>query len=202
VIETWLHIVVRQIMLYSLPVLISLSVAGMVEAMRLSHERRPANPFFPLAWHGAWLPLLASIFFNRAVIIALPRPVHHGLRPALMRFTATLLLGIAGFGLYAWALAHQPAAGLPPLHQWWAKVLMFFNLCMMAMHLLPLPGMLAGEWWLRTKAGTQVKAYLSQMHVVWFCALLAASPLLDITIGKFVVFPVYETMANLAAQWS
>ncbi|MFQ5581018.1 MAG: hypothetical protein ACE5F3_00135 [Mariprofundaceae bacterium] len=196
--EEWLQIVIRQITLYSLPVVISLSLIGMFEAWRAIPEASSDHPFFALAWQGSWMPLLASIAFTRAVIIALPRPMNHHPRAAARRCLGHIVLCIAGWLMYAWALGHQPPAGLPPLHHWWAKVFMFFNLCMALMHLLPLPGMWLGEMLLASRFGAPFSMYITSRRSVWLYALLAASPLLDMSVGAIAIFPVYEAMADAA----
>ncbi len=195
--EAWLAIVVRQTILYSLPVVVSLSVVGTVEAMAL--RRHTAPPAFPhnLAWQGAWLPLAASIAFGRALIIALPRPVDAGVPAALFRLMAHLGLCLIGWLLYALALAHTPPVGPPPLHQWWAKVLMFFNLCMTCLHLLPLPGMLTGEYLLTRTPLRRLRGWL-EPRVVWVITALAATPLLDIFPGH-ITFRLYEVLVNQAS---
>ena len=197
--DAWLEIVVRQVMLYSLPVLVSLTVVGMIEA-RFSMHPLP-HPFYPLAWRGSWLPCLAGIVLQRGVIVALPRPVSSGLRPASLRMAGHALLCVAGFLLYAYSLDHASPSGLPPLPHWWAKVLMFFNLCMLFMHLLPLPGMLLGEWLLpRIPALAERPAWRDAAggRMVWLWALLAASPLPDVVLGRYGIFPVYGRLAGWA----
>jgi len=200
-VEAWLEIVIRQIILYSLPMLISLSVVGMLEA-RLISKPMP-HAFYPLSWRAAWLPLLASIMFQRAVIFSLPRYAHPGLHAAAARLAGHVLLCALGFLLYAWSLGHPAAMGLPPLHHWWAKVLMFFNLCMLFLHLLPLPGMLFGEWVLPrlarrwTSFAILLKPSASGV-ILWLWVLLAASPLPDAILGAYGIFPVYAQMATWA----
>ncbi len=141
--DVWIETVIRQLILYSLPVLISLTFVSFIECKLIA---KPApHPFHAISWMGTWLPWIAAIFFSRAVIFALPRPVESGKHAALYRCSGHIILCITGFLLYCWSLNHQPPTGLPPLHLWWAKILMFFNLCMICMHLLPLPGMYVGE---------------------------------------------------------
>lgn len=195
-IEDWLSLVLRQCMLYSLPVLMSLSVIVQVEALYTGE----ASPFVRLLDSRTWLPLLAAILFHRGIIVAFPRPAAPGLKLAMLRFGLHALLCLVGFLLFAWSQHHPPAYGLPPMHYWWSKVLMFFNLCMCAMHLLPLPGMLIGEWissrWLRLpKSG-----YAKNRGWSWALAVLAATPLLDKVPGSLLVFPVYEWMATMVAR--
>ena len=196
--DAWLEIVIRQFMLYSLPVVISLSIAGMLESALLPADKRPKNPLHSLTWKGSWLPFVASILLGRAVIIAPPRPVEPGVRTALIHLAAHAVLCIIGWLLYAWALAHQLPTGLPPLHHWWAKVLMYFNLCMACLHLLPLPGMLIGEWLLSLKALQKIGEKISA-YTVWILVLIAALPLLDALTGQTVIFPIYEMLASQAA---
>jgi len=199
--EAWLAIVIRQCILYSLPVIVSLSVTGMIEAAFTPVRERPKNPFYSLVWKGAWLPLSASILFGRAVIISLPRPITPGTRTALIHLATQAFLCIIGWLLYSWGLAHQPPAGLPPLHQWWAKVFMFFNLCMACLHLLPLPGMMIGELLFSRQALRQIGDRIEACSV-WLMTLIAALPLLDVLTGKTVVFPIYEMLAIQAAHLS
>ncbi len=199
--DAWLEIITRQFMLYSLPVIISLSVAGMLEARFLPSEKRPKKPFHNLAWKGTWLPFIASILLGRAVIIAPPRPVEPGIRTALIHLAAHVALCATGWLLYTWALAHQPPAGLPPLHHWWAKVLMYFNLCMACMHLLPLPGMLIGELLFSRQSLRRIGDWMAA-YSVWLLTLIAALPLLDALAGQSVIFPIYEMLASQAASLS
>jgi len=198
--EAWLAIVIRQLTLYSLPVVISLSLVGAFESWRTKESATSHAPFFPLAWKGSWLPLLAAIVFTRALIIALPRPLQHTPRAAAMRLFAHILLCLAGWLMYAWTLGHQAPAGLPPLHHWWAKVFMFFNLCMAVMHLLPLPGMWIGELLLASRYGARLRGQISSKRSIWLYTLLAASPLLDFVAGTLAVFPAYQIMASAASR--
>jgi len=196
--DAWLSIVIRQCILYSLPVIISLTTVSWLEA-RWSRVSLP-HPFFPVTSRLSWLPWFAAIALHRGIIIAPPRILNSGIRPALVRLAGHIALFVVGTALYAWTLNHPSPSGLPPLHHWWAKVLMFFNLCMITMHLLPLPGMLAGEWisarWLRFPA----TAYSPSRSYVTILVLLAASPLPDLTLGAGIVFPVYEQISNLLMQ--
>lgn len=194
--DEWLNIVVRQLILYSLPVLVSLTCVTIIEA-KFTASRQP-HPFFALFWRGSWLPLLAALFFHRAIIIALPNPLQQGVKSSALRCSAHLLLCCVGFLLYAWSLDQQAPAGLPPLHYWWAKVMMFFNLCMVCLHLLPMPGLLMGELLLRSDIKSlSLLERLRPQAWCWF-ALLAASPLLDWSVGALMVFPLYEWLANSA----
>ena len=198
--ESWFEIVVRQLFLYSLPLLLSLGAVGMMEAT-VTGKQVP-GPFHTVSWRGTWWPLLASAAFHRGIIIALPRPVGGDLRSVKVRFLAHLLLCLLGLLLYVWSIAAQSPVGLPPLHFWWAKLLMFFNLCMVCLHLLPLPGLLAGQLLAGTKPGTALFAHISENRGIAILTLLAASPLLDLLLGSLLIFPAYEAMNNLAANLS
>ncbi|MDQ6981783.1 MAG: hypothetical protein Q9M08_02085 [Mariprofundus sp.] len=192
----WLTILIRQLILYSLPVLISLTLVVLLES-RLTRTTIP-HPFFAVFWRGTWCPLLASMAFHRGIIIALPNLLMSGIKPAAIRFIGHCLLCLLGFVLFSWSLAHQAPTGLPPLHHWWAKVLMFFNLCMACLHLLPLPGLLVGECLINSSAGNIIRRYASNNYNWLVIAALAASPLLDVLLGATVVFPVYEFLSNQA----
>ena len=195
--DVWIEIVVRQITLYLLPVMVSLTLVCLAES-KLRKIEVP-HPFFSIAWQGAWLPLLASIAFTRGIIFALPKPLKHDFQSAFIRFLTHLCLTVVGFLLYAWSLSHQAPIGLPPLHHWWAKVLMFFNLCMLGIHLLPLPNLLCGEWLKRKSAWFRyITEYLSPKHHTWLIALLAASPCIDWLLGSIFIYPIYEELASLA----
>ncbi|MDX8391563.1 MAG: hypothetical protein R8K53_03215 [Mariprofundaceae bacterium] len=199
--ESWLEIVLRQMILYSLPMLISLTAVCWFEA-RLTGRKMP-HAFFPLNWRGAWLPWLASIAFHRGIIFALPQMLGTGAKAASARLAGHILLSVLGFFLYAWSLQYPPAAGLPPLHHWWAKILMFFNLCLVFLHMIPMPGMLCGEILLPRLAGRwpvvaqRLQAYAGE-KVIWLWLLIAASPLADAILGAYVIFPVYGQMATWA----
>lgn len=194
--DGWLENVIRQIILYSLPVLISLTTVVAIES-KLSGKKSP-HPFYAIGWSGTWLPWLTSILFGRAMIIALPQPLGAGAKAALYRCGGHLLLCIIGFVLFSWSMDHKPATGLPPLHYWWAKVLMYYNLCMVAMNLVPLAGQWLGEIVI-ARLPADIAASLSEPRgsAVMY-AVLAATPLLDWTLGAIVVFPIYEKLANLA----
>jgi len=194
--DEWLAIVIRQLILYSLPVLISLTLVVLLES-RLSGVAVP-RPFFAINWRGAWLPLLAAMAFHRGIIIALPNSLSSGVKTATVRFIAHILLCLLGFALFAWSLNHQAPTGLPPLHHWWAKVFMFFNLCMACLHLLPLPGLLMGECLMKSPAGHIISHYFNHPYAWLVMTVLAASPLLDFALGTTVVFPLYESLSNLA----
>jgi len=195
--DAWLTIVLRQIFIYLLPVMISLFIVQIIEG--LWWRKAAPHPFFAISWRTAWLPMLVGIAFHRAIIFALPQPVVKGVRAAAIRAASHLILTVLGFAIYTMSLHWQPPTGLPPLHHWWCKTLMFFNLCMVMLHFIPLPSLLAGEWLIRSNH--PITAWLHQCFTtspnVWIC-LLAASPLLDITIGAWAVYPPYEQLATLA----
>lgn len=194
--DGWLENVIRQLILYSLPVLVSLTTIGMIES-RMSSKPAP-HPFHAIGWSGTWIPWLASVLFGRGIIIALPQPIGSGSRASLLRCLSHLLLCLIGFLLYSFSLDHQPPTGLPPLHHWWAKVLMFFNLCMACMHLLPLPGQWVGELVLNSKWVSGDHAASIRQHPTLVHTLFAATPLLDWSVGAVVIFPIYEKLAGLA----
>jgi len=194
--DEWLNIVIRQLILYSLPVLISLTLVVWIES-RFSKTIIP-HPFFAILWRGTWLPLLAALAFHRGIIIALPNSPVSGAKSATIRWLTHCFLCLLGFLLFSWSLAHQMPSGLPPLHHWWAKVFMFFNLCMACLHLLPLPGLLAGECLLSSRWGRVIPAYFRLKHGWMLLMLLAASPILDTLLGAFIVFPIYESMSSSA----
>jgi len=184
---------IRQIILYSLPVVISLTVAGWIEC-RLTKSEPSANPFQALCAYSAWALPLVAIAVHQPVILALGKPVHTNLKATASRFSAHLFLMLLGFALYAWALAHQPPTGLPPLHQWWAKVLMYFNLCIVMAHLLPLPELLMGEI---------VRRYIrlpAIPHLTLIALLiLSITPFLNRLLGHPLNYPVYEELAKHAS---
>ena len=194
--DVWFENVVRQFILYSLPVLISLTFVSLLES-KLTRKDTP-HPFHAVGWAGTWLPWLTSILFSRGIIIALSQPLKTGIRPATIRCLTHLLLCGFGFLLYSFSLAHQPPTGLPPLHHWWAKVFMFFNLCMTVMHLIPLPGQWAGELLLGSRWISKEHRKVIHQHPAFMHAVLAATPLLDWSVGAIVIFPIYEQLANLA----
>jgi len=198
--EAWLNIVLRQAILYSLPVIVSLGLIAWLES-RLFRRELP-HPFYSLGSRLTWWPLLASLALHRGIIIAPPRPVAFGLRAAALRLAMHLLLALIGLGLFALSLGHRSPSGLPPLHHWWAKVLMFYNLCMAAMHLLPLPHQLAGEWLTHRPWCARIAPLLNERNTVILLTLLAASPLLDAVLGGAVVFPIYESISALAHHLS
>ena len=203
--EEWLSIVIRQLVLYSLPVLVSLTLVTLLEA-RFGKTEVP-HPFYAICWRGTWVPLLAGLFFHRGVIVALPNYLQFGVKNAGIRFLTHLILFGAGLLLFSWSLSHMPPAGLPPLHHWWAKVLMYFNLCMIGLHLLPLPQLLVGELiavYLNQRAPHSTLNltfhWLKQStYGPWVITFIAATSLLDRGLGQ-LVFPVYEKLATLAAQ--
>jgi len=201
--DEWLNIVIRQITLYLLPIIISLTLVCLIEK-RYTHSRIP-HPFFAIAWRGTWWPFLASICFTRGIIFALPQALNSGLKSAFIRFAAHILLTFLGFLLYTWSLAHQAPAGLPPLHHWWAKVFMFFNLCMLGIHLLPLPNLVFGEWLITQRHRYHwlhmYSQHLTSQRNLYLISLLAASPIIDISIGSSIIYPIYEQLARIAAQF-
>lgn len=194
--DEWLMIVSRQLLLYSLPVLISLSLVVLLES-HLTRATIP-HPFFAIKWRGTWLPLLAGIVFHRAILIALPNLLREGVKPAVVRFCAHCLLCLLGFLLFSWSLQSQESIGLPSLQHWWIKVFMFFNLCMASLHLLPLPGLLAGECLAKSALGDLVSRWISRKHSWLVLMALAASPLLDLILGAYVIFPIYASLSDLA----
>jgi len=194
--EAWLAYAIRQIILYSLPVVVSLTVVDWLEC-RLTKSESPTNPFHALCTYSAWALPLAAIAVHQPVILALGKPVRTGVKAAVSRFSAHLFLTIIGFALYAWALAHQPPTGLPPLHQWWAKVLMYFNLCVVMVHLLPLPELLIGEI-VRRYIHLPAIPRLTLMALV----ILSITPLLDWLIGQPLIYPVYEMLARQASAFA
>ncbi len=192
----WFEIVIRQMILYSLPVVITLSILWM-QQQEMDDKAGAAQR--GVDWAGALLPLVAAIVFHRAVIVAFPRSPRSGVREAGLRFATHCVLAIIGWMLFTLSLRYQATVGTPPLYHWWVKVLMFFNLCMAAMHLLPLPGMLVGAWVLRLPACAHWCRPLHD-HWPWFAAALAASPLLDLLSGRLLIFPVYEQLSRFAIR--
>jgi len=77
-------------------------------------------------------------------------------------------------------------------------VLMFFNLCMACLHLLPLPGQLVGECLMKSPSGHVISRYCKPRHTWLVLTVLAASPLLDYMLGRTIVYQVYESMSSLA----
>lgn len=198
--EEWLSIMIRQLILYSLPVLVSLTCVAMFET-RFTGIFQP-HPFAAIVGRAVWLPLLASMAFHRGIIITLSGHMGQGAKAAAARLTAHLLLCLTGFLLYTWSLSHAAPTGLPPLHHWWAKVMIFFNLCMACMHLLPLPGQLLGEALLQSRYGPMIAPAFEQRYAWLIMTLLAASPLLDLLLGTTLVFPVYESISSSAMHCS
>ena len=194
--EAWLEIVIRQIILYSLPVIISLTCITMIESRLLRHET--PHPFYAISWHGTWLPWIACIIFTRGVIFALPQPLLPGTKAALYRCLGHIALSASGFLLYSWSLNHQPPTGLPPIHHWWSKLFMFYNLCMACMHLLPLPGQWLGELLLASRFGSSLSKLSGRHYTIGIYTLLAASPLIDLLLGEPVIYPIYAKLANMA----
>jgi len=195
--EEWFTHIIRQLMLYSLPLLITLTSVALFEHHFFNKSNRIT---FNIGSITVWLPLMASILFSRAIIFALPQQTGNGVRFALVRLLAHTLLCGTGLILYIWASAHSPAFGLPPLHFWWAKVLMYLNLCLMALHLLPLPHFVLGELILKVYRRSFVADMLRNFpHItVVSLSIIAASPLLDMFLGAAVIFPIYEQLASFA----
>jgi hypothetical protein len=185
-------------MLYSIPLAITLTTVVLIERYASSQKNEGERPSF--TWLGTWLPLAVTILFGRAIIFALPKYQTNGLNGAILRFMIHAVLCFLGWLLYVWALAHPPLTGLPPLHHWWAKVLMYLNLCLMALHLMPLQGQALGELVFRLYPHARLSVLFREkgfMSVVAL-SLVAASPLLDSLLGESIVFPVYELLASLA----
>ncbi|TLS77587.1 hypothetical protein FE236_02995 [Mariprofundus erugo] len=198
--DGWIEIVTRQLILYSLPVLISLTFVTLGES-RINRVAVP-HPFFAITGRAVWLPLIASIAFHRGMIVAPGGILTPGVKGAAIRCAMHLLLTLAGLLVYTLSLSHMAPTGLPPLHHWWAKVLMFFNLCMAALHLLPLPGQLAGEWLLTSPYCKRMLPLFEHRYSWLIMPLVAASPLPDLLLGGTIVFPVYESLCSHAMHWS
>jgi len=200
--DEWFNIVVRQLILYSLPVIVSLTLVVLLES-RLMKTTIP-HPFFAIFWRGTWLPLLASLAFHRGIIIALPNSLSSSVKAATIRCLTHAMLCFLGFILFSWSLAHPMPTGLPPLHHWWFKVLMFFNLCMVCLHLLPLPGLVVGECLSASRWGGHFHRHsgfnIKAKHSWIVFTALAASPILDMLLGASVIFPIYESMSNMATS--
>lgn len=176
--------------------MVSLTTVSMLES-RFTKEKMP-HPFYPIAWKGTWWPMLAALCMHRGVIIALAQPINYNVHAAYIRFLGHAACCIVGYLLYSWMLQHQSPVGLPPLHQWWAKVLMYFNLCVAIMHLLPLPGMLVGELLSRSGWYSPVYYTMAQHYQVWLWLLLSLSPLLDLFPGTYLIYPIYEWLISQA----
>lgn len=207
--EEWFSMVIRQGIFYSFPLIITFSVLWMVELHFKEnanyHQNQPS--LLQSNVSNILLPFLVSLLLGRGVMFAwypftVPfsdRP-KQGLHLALQRAGVHLLLCWLGWILYAWALDHAPSAGLPPLHHWWAKVLMYFNLCMLALHLMPLPRMVVGELLFLNPKFHSYQGWLEhRLNGLVVTTLIAASPLPDLLLGGVVIFPVYEWMASIAA---
>lgn len=193
--EAWVSIVLRQLILYSLPLLVSLTLVAWLEARACG--RSLPHAFHAIAWKGTWLPLLASIAMQRGVVVALSNPVQAGVKSAAVRLGVHLLLALIGWLLYSYSLAMRAPTGVPPLHHWWAKVMMYFNLCMAALHLLPLPNQLTAALLARyIRPGT----WTGLLPAWGWLTLVAATPLLDWLLGGVAIYPLYEQLANAAAN--
>ena len=193
--EVWIEMVMRQGMLYSFPLLLTLTTVPLLEAYYLKCKPR-------LMWKGAWLPFVVSIVFMRGIIVGLPKPQRQGLHAALLRFGLHAVLCLLGFFLYTWALQHAPPIGLPPLHHWWAKVLMYLNLCLMGLHLLPLPSMVIGELLFYFTPLRIFAPWLRSQHLFLLIPILflVVTPLMDKLLGGIIVFPIYEQLASWATS--
>jgi len=194
--DQWLMIVFRQLFLYCLPVIVSLILVIQIES-RLTGTAVP-HPFFAIKWRGTWLPFLAAIAFHRAIIIALPNSVSGGVKAAAVRAGAHVLLCLLGFLLFSYSLSNQESPGMSSFQHWWAKVLMFFNLCAAALHLLPLPGLLVGECLARSGLGDYCRPWFNRELGWKVLTVLAATPLLDLILGGYVIFPVYHWLSEVA----
>ena len=71
--DEWFNIVIRQSILYSLPLLISLSLAAMLEVKMTASKAVPQ--FHGTSWNGCCIPFIPALCFHRGVISALPNPV-------------------------------------------------------------------------------------------------------------------------------
>ena len=193
--EVWIEMVMRQGMLYSFPLLLTLTTVPLLEAHYL--KCKPS-----LMWKGAWLPFVVSIVFMRGIIVGLPKPQKQGLQAALLRFGLHTALCLLGFFLYTWALQHAPPIGLPPLHHWWAKVLMYLNLCLMGLHVLPLPSMVVGELLFRFSPLKIFAPWLRsrKYFILVPILILLVTPLMDTLLGAGIVFPIYEQLASWATS--
>lgn len=188
---SWMEIVLRQVILYSLPVAITLTLLQLQDG-----EEKPQRGF---DWGGFLIPMATAIAFHRAVIVALPRPGREGIRPAIMRMFMHGVLAVLGWMLFTLNLRYMGSAGTPSLWHWWIKVFMFFNLCMTVMHILPLPGMLVGECLLRMRPlASRRRPFYA--HWPWLVGAIAASPLLDLLPGRLLIFPIYDQISRLAVK--
>jgi len=187
--DTWLEPVLRQCILYSLPVVVSISIVGMVQ-----REHQNLAVFHAFRWHGSYLPLIVGVFLQRGVLIALPRMHQASISQAAQQVLTHAVLCAIGYLLYQWSVPSVSSYGLPPLHHWWAKVLMFYNLCMVLLHLLPLPNLLLGEILLRYIPNYAPVCRQYGLSVLCVCVALT---IIDISIGTWFIYPVYEQMANL-----
>jgi len=170
----------------------------MIESRLLRHES--PHPFHAISWYGTWLPWIACIIFTRGVIIALPQPLLPSAKAAFYRCLGHISLCIIGFLLYSWSLNHKPPTGLPPIHHWWSKVFMYYNLCMACMHLLPLPGQWLGELLLASKFRAPLSKLSGRRQTIAIYTLLAASPLIDLLLGRPIIYPIYAILANMAGS--
>ncbi|MDX8393296.1 MAG: hypothetical protein R8K21_01760 [Mariprofundales bacterium] len=144
-----------------------------------------------------WLPFLACILFQRGFIIAFFSHDEKTAKSCLQHVLFHAILSILGFLLYAVSLQYAPIQGLPPVHHWWAKVFMFFNLCMIAIHLLPITAC-----WLAYHCQDRIKFLmqyqLPDSYAVISMTILAATPIFDWLLGGYLIFPIYEWLATQA----
>ncbi len=191
------EIVVRQCILYSLPMLMTITLLTWMQRHLLPQSNAPQFVNYQV---GTFLPFVVSLLMARAMIVLLIYPVVSGLYAAWIRVLGHVLLCFLGWVLYTWALSHPPLTGLPALHHWWAKVLMYLNLCLIILHLLPLPHMLLGELLLLLKPLQPYAVWLRAQHWLLIApiTLLVLTPWLDLGLGMPIVFPIYEQLASWA----
>jgi len=186
--EIGLESILRQVILYSLPVIISISVIGMVQ-----HRKDNTAAFDVFAWHGSYLPIFIGIFLHRGVLVALPRMHQPSISQSTKHVLTHVVLCITGYVLYQWTIPNGNNYGLPPLHHWWAKVLMFYNLCMIFLHLLPLPNLFMGEVLLHYNPQYATRY---RKHGLTILCLVIAFTFIDISLGTWLIYPIYEHMAQ------
>ncbi|MDQ6962374.1 MAG: hypothetical protein Q9M28_07545 [Mariprofundaceae bacterium] len=182
--DAWLELVLRQCILYSLPVVVSLSIVGLLQS-----KAKQQAPFDVFLWHGSYLPLLLGIVFHRGVLIALPQMSQPSLSQASRHVLIHFFLCGIGYLLYQWTMPSVSDYGLPPLHHWWSKIFMFYNLCMLCLHVLPLPGLFVGE--LICRYVWRGAASYRQYSVPLLC-LAVVLTLLELSLGSWVIYPIYE----------
>ena len=186
--DAWLELVLRQCILYSLPVVVSLSIVGL-----LQDKRAQQFPFAVFLWHGSYLPLLLGIVLQRGVLIALPRMSQPSVSQAARHVLIHAVLCFVGYLLYQWTIPSVSDYGLPPLHHWWAKILMFYNLCMLCVHVLPLPYFFIGE--ILCHYGWQGATLYRQSSVYFLCLVVILS-LLDLSLGAWLIYPMYAQVLS------